>query len=70
MRDRHTTERLGVNAVEKAFLEMAGYFGNGAIAGSPLPDLMIGLGKGRSLQVSSGIDPDRLRRLIRSIEQA
>ena len=42
----------------------------GAVAGSLLPDLMIGLGKGRSLQVSSGIDPDRLRRLIRSIEQA
>ena len=42
----------------------------GAVADAPLPDIMICLGKGRRLQVSSGIDPDRLRRLIQSIEQA
>ena len=54
-----------------AFIELvSSALPQGAIAGSPLPDLMIGLGKGRRLQVSSGIDPDRLRRLIRSIEQA
>ena len=43
---------------------------HGIVADSPLPDIMIGLAKGRSLRVSSGIDPDRLRRHIRSIEQA
>lgn len=34
----------------------------------PASDLMIGLAKGRSLRVSLSIDPERLRRLIRSIE--
>ena len=54
-----------------AFIELvSSALPQGAVAGSPLPDLMIGLGKGRRLQVSSGIDPDRLGRLIRSIEQA
>ena len=31
----------------------------GAVADSLLPDLMIGLAKGRSLRVSAGIDPER-----------